>query len=258
MDTGYYIGNAFYDYVDKHFSNYVYAKEDIWLIAYGNSRCEPKIILVLSALSKESYMAEKLSRSETEIIFYAEQLSKKSGVPWIYVSFIKDENEFSKAKVICPSKKLNFTELKPDQLADLYRSFDLFIVERESGKHINKQYSNVYQKWQMKIGYGLTGSDVDIMKVEKGEIKSVYELKRSFISIDRWKPYPADFHNFILLSKLFLKCNIDFYIVYNHRQEKPFFDDISKLKVYRIDARNRNFYELLGIYPIEDFFKKNF
>ena len=258
MDTGYYVGNAFYDYVDKHFNNFAYAKENIWLLVYGNSRCEPKLIIVLSALERKAYLQNQTSPEEDSIIKYAKQISEKSGVPWVYVSFIKDEKELTKTKICCPSLNFSFKELTPDQLADVYRGFGLFIVEKESGKTINKQYSNVYQKWQMKIGYGLTGSDIDIMKLKNDTIVSVYELKRSFINIEKWKPYPADFHNFILLSKLFNKCGIAFYIVYNHRQEKPFFDDISKLKVYKIDAREKNFYSLLGIYSTADFFKKDF
>lgn len=258
MDTGYYIGNAFYDYVDKKMDNFVYAKENLWLLVYGNKRCEPKVIIVLSALDKESYKAEKFSPAETEIVYYATQISEKSGIPWIYVSFIKDEKKLSKVKVYSPKKDLLYKEISPDELAEIYKSFDLFIVKKESGKTINKQYSNVYQKWQMTIGYGLTGSDIDIMKVKKGNIESVYELKRSHIAIEKWRPYPADFHNFVLLSKLFLKCGIKFYIVYNYRKETPFFDDISKLKVYKIDASKRNFYEEIGIFSTNEFFNKDF
>jgi len=258
MDAGYYVGNAFYDYVDSHFDNFAYAKENIWLLVYGNSRCEPKLIIVLSALTREAYQSNTFSSEEKEIIQYAKQISDQSKVPWVYVSFVKDEKELTKAKICCPALKYEFKELTPDALADVYRGFGLFIVEKESGKTINKQYSNVYQKWQMKIGYGLTGSDIDIMKLKDGKIESVYELKRSFIAIEKWKPYPADFHNFILLSKLFNLCGIKFYIVYNHRQEKPFFDDISKIKVYKIDAREKNFYSLLGIYSTDEFFKKDF
>ena len=258
MDTGYYVGNAFYDYVEKKFDNFVFAKENLWLLVYGNKRCEPKVIIVLSALDKKSYDLEKFNKPETEIIHYATQISEKSGVPWLYVSFIKSEKTLSKVKVYCPSKKLFYEELSPNELADLYRSFDLFIIEKESGKAINKQYSNVYQKWQMTIGYGLTGSDIDIMKIKKDKIVSVYELKRSHISIERWKPYPADFHNFVLLSKLFIKCQIKFYIVYNYRKEEPFLDDISKIKVYKIDASKRNFYEEIGVFEKNEFFDKDF
>lgn len=255
MANTYYIGNAFYDYVEKKYTDYVFAKENIWLIVYGNKRCEPKVILVLSALDKNQYESDKLIQRETEMIYYAQQLSERSGIPWIYVSFVADAKELKKVKVICPSLKKNFEELTPQELADVYKGFGLFITEAPSGKTINKQYSNVYQKWQMSIGKGLTGSDIDIMRLEKGNIKSVYELKRSHIKIDFWRPYPADFHNFILLSKLFIQCGIDFYIVYNYRKEDPFLDDISKLKVYSINAKERNFYNLLGIYDLEDFLK---
>lgn len=258
MDAGYYVGNAFYDYIDKKFDNFVYAKENIWLLVYGNKKCEPKVIIVLSALSKEQYECEEYSKEENDIIFYASQISQKSGIPWIYVSFVKDETVLTKTKINCPSLGYKFKELTPDELADVYRGFGLFIVNQQSAKTINKQYSNVYQKWQMTIGYGLTGSDIDLMKLKGNIIQSVYELKRSFISIEKWAPYPADFHNFILLSKLFNLCGIKFYIVYNHRQEKPFFDDISKIKVYKIDAREKYFYSLEGIFSTEEFFKRDF
>lgn len=254
----YYIGNAIYDYVEKNHNDYVFAKENIWLIVYGNKRCEPKVILVLSALTKEQYLCNKLLPHETEMIYYAQQLSERSQIPWIYVSFICDSKELKRVKVISSKLGMNFEEMSPDKLADIYRSFGLFIVEQPSGKTINKQYSNVYQIWQMSIGKGLTGSDIDLLRLEKGIIKSVYELKRSHIPINSWKPYPADFHNFVLLSKLFILCKIDFYIVYNYRKESPFLDDISKLKVYSIDASKKNFYELLGVFDLEAFFKLKF
>ena len=66
-------------------------------------------------------------------------------------------------------------------------------------------------------------------------------------------PYKADFNNFILLSKLAVEAGIDFYIAYNYRQELPFLDDISYIKLFEFDYRIKEYYKFIRYLPIEEF-----
>jgi hypothetical protein len=57
----------------------------------------------------------------------------------------------------------------------------------------------------------------------------------------------------MLLSRLARKRNLGFYIVYNHRNKDPFFDDISKLKIFEFDHRTQNYCRFAGYKTIRQF-----
>ncbi len=48
MTANYYESNAIYDYLLKEKNNnFLFAKKDIWLVVYGNDKCEPKLLVVI-------------------------------------------------------------------------------------------------------------------------------------------------------------------------------------------------------------------
>lgn len=53
-------------------------------------------------------------------------------------------------------------------------------------------------------------ADIDLIRYQGEEIREIIELKRSYIDIEKWEPYKQDYKNFILLSKLARRRELDF------------------------------------------------
>ena len=121
-------------------------------------------------------------------------------------------------------------------------------------KSINDKSSSPYHDWQrFHMGDSVIVSDVDLIRYYAGELQEIIELKRSYIDVESWEPYKRDYKNFILLSKLARKRKLDFFIVYNHRTKVPFYDDVSKLKIFEFDHRMQTYCRLLGYKSIRQF-----
>src|SRR5690554_4865851 len=106
----FYTGNAIYKLIEST-QNFKYTSDNLWLLVYGDRKCEPKIIIVLSGYSKEEYKNESLNEKELEMFYYANQISKKSKVPFLYVRFNKDNNSL-KEVVIIEMEKLKTISLE--------------------------------------------------------------------------------------------------------------------------------------------------
>ena len=184
-----------------------------------------------------------------------ESIANQVGLPFMFVGFDEDALKMTEVKII--DKTTNeIIKISTDELLEMYKNYGLFVDKSMSVKEINKSYSNVYQMWQMNLGGRLVVSDIDLIKIENNQVKYVFELKRSKININSWKPYPADYHNFELISNVFANTDAKFYIVYNHRQEFPFVDDISKLKIFKVNQKPAPLIEFDQFCTLEDFFLK--
>lgn len=96
-------------------------------------------------------------------------------------------------------------------------------------------------------------ADIDLIRYQREMPREIIELKRSYINIEKWEPYKQDYKNFILLSKLAERRQLDFFIVYNHRTKTPFYDDISRLKIFEFDHRMQPYCRFLGYESIHQF-----
>lgn len=246
----FYTGNAIYNLIEST-QNFKYTSDNLWLLVYGDRKCEPKIIICLSGYSKEEYKNETLNEKELEMFYYANQISKKSKVPFLYVRFNKDDNSLKEVVIIETEK---FKTISLEDYINILIKTGIQKHNQSSKKPINSKASNVYHLWQINSGLDIITSDIDLMYVNSGmEIKNVYELKRSYITMDKWKPYPADYNNFILLSKLFIPCDINFYIMFNQYYKDPYKDDIRLVKLFKVEYRNELIIEDLGESHITDF-----
>lgn len=252
----YYVDNALYSHLkETRNKKFFYLSKNRWMIVYGNGNLEPKVLIYLAGMSKEEYESDLIKFSDHENMKIVEALAKSVNLPFMFVGFNENVDKMTEVKLI-DKDSYDFYNVTTDELLKIYESFGLFVDKSVSVKEINKSYSNVYQKWQMNLGGRLVVSDIDLIKLEEGKAKYAFELKRSKIRLDTWKPYSADYHNFQLLSNVFAKASIDFYIVYNHRQEFPFVDDISKLKVFKVNNTIKDFIEFDGYYSLDSFLEK--
>lgn len=257
----YYIGNNIYSFIEK-VNSFHFTREHFWPLIYGDRNIEPKVIIALSAYNSSDYHSTSLTPYEERMIFYIKQLSERTSVPWIYVRFDKDATVLQ--NVITYDGKGNLICIDLNEYCSFLQTFGLpcsNYYEHKATKEFNTGGpSNVYQIWQMKNGNGIVSSDIDLWRTdENGIIKSVFELKRSFIELESWIPYEADYNNFILVKKLLAKASIVFYIVYNHRINNPYFDDIHKLKVFKVNWFNSTLsFEKPILFTLDDFFNYSF
>lgn len=94
MTVNYYESNAIYDYLLKEkYNNFLFAKKDIWLVVYGNDKCEPKLLVVIMASTREHYLNLEFTELELSIIETARKLSDISGIDYKLIRYCKDESE---------------------------------------------------------------------------------------------------------------------------------------------------------------------
>ena len=210
----YYVGNGIYDYLieceDR--DQFYWTSGNMWLLAYGNEDSEPKVVTVVSGreLDVASNKAEQIA------VHVAKQVTDDTGIPINFVRFDPDK----------PVDEIGYWEpgmkkipvISSDELRNRFIQYGLKMNEVIARKAINDKSSSPYHEWQRtNMGSSVVVADIDLLRYQDNEPTEIIELKRSIIDIEKWEPYKDDYKNFLLLSKLARKRNIDFYIVYNHR-----------------------------------------
>ena len=105
------------------------------------------------------------------------------------------------------------------ELSKLFASIGLPVSNTHTAKYLNDRTSSAYHNWQRNsLGAALTVSDIDLWRVsETGDPEIVFELKRSYYDLSRWKPFTDDYRNFMLISNLCQRAGTHFKIIYNQR-----------------------------------------
>lgn len=249
----YYTTNAMYEYLeDNCVPGFLFARKNKWLLVYGTAASEPKLILVVSAVSQEKIDKAVLGKHEAEIVDAALQLSIKSELNAYVMRYCKDDDIIDTIQLINPSKR-KYVNTFIDSLRNLFEDNGLQMSKASSAKSVNDRTSSPFHEWQRKnMGKDITVSDIDLIRLKKGKPQRIYELKRSFIPLSSWSPYNDDFPNYKLLANLADMADMDFQIVYNRRDKDPFFDDISKLKRFTFSAEEEQA-TCLDTISLEDF-----
>ena len=140
----------------------------------------------------------------------------------------------------------------------MFEKYGINTHPTKTQKYLNDKTSSAYHKWQREVlGNHITVSDIDLVKVENGKVLAIYELKRSIIPIENWQPFKDDYANFRLIEKFANMVNSEFKIVYNRRIKEPFYDDISKLKLFSFDCEN-NESKYCDTVSLDDFIGGNY
>lgn len=249
----YYVGNAVYDYLleNNMQHNFFWMSADKWLLVYGDEHHEPKVVSVVT----QGDISENLTQSEKNALKVVKNIVKNTDVGMNLIKYNPDKDlqevqywELGEAET---------TTINMEQLKDRFLAYGLKMNSVSASKEINDKSSSSYHEWQRRnMGSSITVADIDLIRFIDNKVGEIIELKRSRDAIEKWEPYKEDYHNFVLLSKLAAKADIDFYILYNYRRKRPFLDDISKLKMFEFDHRKENCCRLLGYGKIEDFAEK--
>ncbi len=245
----YYNGNGVYDYLAQHEEgrDFFWTGKDIWILVYGNADCEPMVLTVASANRPDA----AFTNEEKNAVDMAAWLAGESGIS---VNFVRFDPARPMDQVgYCEPGMKKVSVISSDALRGHFSKYGLKMNDMGAGKMINDRSSSPYHEWQRTyMGNSVVVSDIDLLQLRNHLPVKIIELKRSYITLDRWTPYTDDYDNFILLSRLAVKSNMEFLIVYNRRIKNPFLDDISRLKFFRFDHREDPYCRFLGYGTIQE------
>lgn len=213
----YYKTNAIYEYLDIHnHGDFAYAKGNLWMLLYGNELSEPKIFICVSAVNECDYNANNISEHEKEIFQISSEMSKKAGLPFGIVRFNCDRDTIDRIKYFdCDCKKIY--EMDIQRLKNLFKKNGITVTpDGKAHKYVNDKTSSAFHKWQREsLGSNIVVCDLDLlhMKNTNMDVDAIYELKRSYKSLDEWNPYDRepdidDLPNFKMVGRFADKLGI--------------------------------------------------
>jgi DNA-directed RNA polymerase alpha subunit len=137
-------------------------------------------------------------------------------------------------------------------LYEEYLKKNLVLDGSYKGKPFNSKASSSYHIWQSKQRFTGGITDIDLLRLDnKNNPIELFEIKRSKIAIDSWKPYYNDRGGYEILSTFCKIENLDFSIVYYHYSTEELIEDITKLMVMRkLEGFN---FKKLGTYNLKEF-----
>ena len=248
-----YTGNAIYDYVSKKNLNFYYFVESNWTLIYGNSESVPKMLVFAQKVDDISKECTALERKEAGKAY---SISRELNLPFVYVRFMGNSSHVSIwDEAFGKWKTITYTELR-----NVYEKYGV-VRPGTPRKAINQYSSSPYHDWQRSNLGKVTVSDIDLIKNNDDKIE-IIELKRSKISLERWKPYENDFPNFALLINTVVASgkDIPFKLYYNlmyNGERGQRMEDISKIKAFDFKIPDRMIsvsevqYSFNGYYKLE-------
>lgn len=231
----YYKSNAIYEYLlTKNLPQFKFVVGNAWQLVYGDNQCDP-LVLIFAVGVKSEELFNSLSTEENEAYNLLKMVGEKANLPVKQIRFASDVEEIEKILILDVND--NLSEINMVELSELYKSFGLPVSNTRTEKYLNDATSSAYHNWQRtSLGKDLTVSDIDLWRVNNNGVPEIiFELKRSFYDLKRWKPFTDDYRNFQLISNLCNKSGIDFKILYNQRIKEPFEDKIDSLKLFSVD-----------------------
>lgn len=240
----YYKTNGVYKMLERADSHpFRWVAGNAWTLIYGDNQSNP---LVCALVAGKSWSFQK------EIFSLVKRISEVAGLPMVYIEFDDQRSEIEEVEASVNGSDLKKYELH--NLRDLFSSFGLPVKSGKVSKAINDASSSAYHNWQRRNLGNISVSDIDLFRKSTESVPAeIIELKRSYISLERWKPFPVDYTNFNLLLSVAKLCSLEFSIAYNVRHKNPFYDDASMLSVFRYSERG--FPKYIGVFNADDFIR---
>ena len=245
-------------------------KEDNWPIAmFIDDRC-----------SDPSENAITPAEREYGKVCY--RLARKAGLPLVWIRYI-DDHELTNDSVVylaVPELRQRFYRVKIGEIARILRDnygIDCVLRNKTPQKEKNDSLSSAFHLWQREcLDIGIF-ADIDLIRVNNDSVSEIIELKRSYLPLETWTPFPADSHNFEILKNLCTMLgNIPFRIVFNtqvpygpeieknpklyyqtikQRNGEKYYDKLDKLKVFdtAVTATGKFYTPCKGIVSTENF-----
>lgn len=257
--SNYYRTNALYDELislEEH-SFYV-PVENSWHLVYGTSDYKPKILVSVFAVQQLN-MDSAPTYQENDSLALIHKLSPNNEIPVVQIRFAENILEIDFVKIRYSVQDTQWNHISLIELTEIFRRAGLQINTGETHKSVNDKVSSAYHNWQRNsLGGMISVSDLDLYRLNQKEISAIFELKRSYYSFERWSPFTQDYPNFRLLFNLLKPLNFGLYIIYNRRTKSPWNDDVSLLKIYRVDFDKQEPMNNLGVYSFQSFLNGDF
>ena len=248
--ANYYKTNAIYAELEKCGDiPFVWTSGNAWILLYADNTAHVRLVAFVSGRSTTQAGQGILSRLEAAQS-KAVGLDKDAGAAFATIQF--DDKAASIDNVDLDGHTVTLGELK-----DWFAATGLAVKGRTTAKAINDASSSAYHNWQRENLGAIKVSDLDLLRLDPntGRVVEILELKRSFIPLDKWRPYPEDFPNFNVVSNLAARVGARFTIAYNVRVKQPeFHDDVSRISLfaYSFDDGAR----ALGVVPLDRFLRE--
>jgi len=212
-----------------------------WALIYGDRNSTP---LACALVYGKSW------NFQVEMHTLLKRIAEASKIPFVSIMFDDAATEITDVFFKINEEEMLLISLS--DLRDIFESFGLPVKRGAASKAINDSSSSAYHQWQRANLGSITVSDIDLFRKSSGGAPGeIIELKRSYISLEKWRPFPDDYANFNLLSSVADRCGVLFTIAYNLREKSPFRDDATRLSVYKYSKINTPTY--LGIYDFQQF-----
>ena len=245
----YYKTNAIYTELEKYADiPFVWTSGNAWILLYADNTAEVKIVATVLGHSTRRVNKKIKSRIETAQS-KAVTLAKAASAIFATIEFDDEATEIDKVT-------LNGHTATLSELKDWFAKAGLAVKGSATSKAINDAASSAYHKWQRENLGAIKVSDMDLLRLDPdtGGVVEILELKRSFISLENWRPYPVDFQNFNVIENLATRVGVRFTIAYNVRITQPTFrDDASLISLF--DYSRKGGARAKGIIPFESFLK---
>lgn len=255
----YYHGNEIYRYLLEHdlSDRYFWVSGTMWTLLYSNPDGTPVTFCFASRVDGEQELTRPSTPEETRAFRQFCLLAKQAELPLFSLRFVDDGCHacehflFREFQGGAPSQVI-----PSGQLLTWLRERGLMFRGDSTGKDLNDRSSSSFHIWQREnMGNSVIATDLDLMRIENGRVDTIYELKRSYLPLETWRPFEDDRANYRAGLCLARRAGADYRIVYNVRQTKPeFFDDVSRLKIFSLDHGWPA--AALGEYAIEDYFPR--
>lgn len=249
----YYKSNAHYEYIRaNNLPQFRFVLGNAWQLVYGDNNCCPLVLIFAVGVSIDQ-IDNPPTVEEKEAFNLLAIAAANANLPIKYIRFACDVEEVETVRVSDDS--IHYSILSMPELSDLIGSFGLPVSNTKTAKYLNDRTSSAYHQWQRSnLGANLTVSDIDLWRLSAPEVpKIVFELKRSYYDLSKWKPFTDDYKNFRLISNLCNMAGMQFKIIYNQRIKRPFEDKIDKLKIYSVDFSQKPPIKEDGIITLDEF-----
>lgn len=245
----YYTTNAVYKLLEAHHNEqFVWVSGTAWILLYADNAAQVRAVAFVSGHSMgsaDSQIVARLKAAETA----ANTLAEVAQLPFAVIKF--DDRAASIDRV-----ELNGNSIELPALKAWFSKIGLPVNAGATQKEINSAESSAYHSWQRNNLGSIKVSDVDLIRIDAGakSVTELIELKRSFYSLEQWKPYRQDFDNFNVVANLAIRIGAKFTIAYNQRVTKPEFrDDASRLSLFSYSMSNGP--QTLGMVTFDQFVK---
>ena len=246
-----YESNGIYNFLRETEGTHNFMLVDITksvLIVSKKDTMEPMLLVLDDRIQKDEVGKDFGEvNGESEALFVGGKLSEKVNIPLVIIRYVDTEEELSDASSIEIFLKKPFMEICEEggnlqDLIDLFNRLGIkaYREEQSPEKDENDSLSSGFHKWQREhLNIGIF-SDIDLVRICNEEVVAIYELKRSYISMEEWRPYLDDINDYIMLIRFCEVANIPFSVVFVFQANEKQYADILKSNEERI---NKYYYE---------------